>query len=173
MLRASGPKLLLLPIIGILLCASAGARGNDGNLIANSGSESEKEFQWYGASATVERTRTQPHSGDWCLHITDSSKSARGHADSGFTPVALRGGGRYYAEAWSRVDTDFASRTGYGITVVNVQFFDAEKNWLCTQQVGKTSSTHRMFLNRPKRHRIDSETRPLATEENAQCPGSS
>ncbi len=132
--------LIALLIALTSLVGSVGAQGADGNLIANPGLESRDKFDWYGSSASTERVRTRPHSDAWCLHVKDHSKSSSGQGNSRLLPVQLRGGGRYYAEAWARVDPDFTSRTGYGTTVVDVQFFDANERYLSRQNVGKTSS---------------------------------
>ena len=130
-----------LIVLSFLLTGPAGAQGPDGNLIANPGIEADDGFAWQGSSASVERVGTHPHSGAWCLYVNDRSKSSAGQGNSRFVPVQLKGGGRYYAEAWVRVDPDSPSRTGYGTAVIDVQFFDANKRYLSRQNVGKTSST--------------------------------
>ena len=118
----------------------AANQGPQGNLVANGGLESSDAFAWSGSSAAVERVRTSPHGGSWCLHVADRSQSASGHGQSRALQVPLQGGGRFYAEAWVRVDTEVASRTGYATAALDVQFLDAQGEPLSVQNVGRTSS---------------------------------
>ncbi len=124
-----------------LLCAPAGTQAIDGDITANPGFESPEQFDWSGSAVVAEPSQTRPHSGDWCLHIRDTSKDAVGQASSKPIRVALKGGGRFYAEAWIRIDDDATNRTGYASASVDIAFYDADGNLLLTQPVAKTSST--------------------------------
>ena len=104
--------------------------------------ESSRRKNWLGPRSRrpCSAFGTDPHSGKSCLHVLDDSDSAIGHAQSKIVPMSLRGGGRYYAEVWARVNTEVGSRTGYASVTVQVAFFDSAGKLVATQAVGRTSS---------------------------------
>ncbi len=118
----------------------AGAQGADGNIIVNPGLESQEQFDWFGSSATVELVQTKPHSGAWCLRITDNSDSwGQGNNRRLKAPP-----GQYDVEAWVRVDPGFPTTPGPSarpVAVFDVQFFDSKGGYIGADTVGETSST--------------------------------
>lgn len=132
-------ELKFFAICAVVLSA-AQVEATDGELIGDGGIESSEKLSWSRQSAALQRVGTDPHSGKWCLHVLDDSDSAIGHAQSKIVPMSLRGGGRFYAEIWARVDTEVGSRTGYASVAVQVAFFDSAGKLVATQAVGRTSS---------------------------------
>ena len=124
-------KLHVACIVAVGLTVSAAARGADDNLIANPGLEAEKPFGWFGSVAAVERVKTQPRSGVWCVRVRDGSTS-RGQANSPSFPVKM---GPYYVEAWIRVAPDRLS-----FASLDVQFLNSEGKYLSTSPVAQTGS---------------------------------
>ena len=115
-------------------------KGRDGNIIINPGLELPGKLIWDGTSALCERSSTQVHSGSWSLHIKDENKTSCGYASSLPTLVPLQGGGRFYAEAWIKIDSRATKRTGYGSASVEVVFYRNDGKFLVAQNVGRISS---------------------------------
>lgn len=127
--------------IGIMLTGPVVVFGADGDLTTDGGLESAGSLDWTANGALAQRVTTRPHSGQSCLRAMDNSESVIGHVHSKPVAVSLRGGGRFYAEAWVRVDTDVDSRTGYANVAVEVAFYDAAGKFVTAQNVGTTSAT--------------------------------
>lgn len=140
MRRATPMRLLLAIMAWAALCtvASITANASDGDIMTNPGFESPKAIDWAGSSAIVQ-PQTGAHSGKWCLHVKDAAKDAIGYASSKPVRVSLQGGGRFYAEAWIRIDNQAEERTGYAVASVDIAFYDANGKLLLTQPVGKTT----------------------------------
>ena len=119
------------------------ARQADGNILADAGFELETAVDWTGTSAVFQRVQTQAHTGVRCLQVKDSSRTACGYASGNPVRVSLQGGGRFYAEAWARIDDTMASRTGYATASIDIAFYDARGKFLLSQNVGKISSAKR------------------------------
>ncbi len=128
-------------LLSFLLCLGllVSAQGADGNLVVNPGLESGEQFDWRASSASVERVRTNPHSGEWCLYVKDTSGS-RGQGNSRNFPVPP---GRYYVEAWVRVDPDLP-----GVITFDAQFYTAGGTYIRDRQsMGQTDSTEWTLLS--------------------------
>ncbi len=116
------------------------ADGAASNLIVDPGLESQEQFAWREVSvAASERVPTHPHSGGWCLRVSEGSGSV-GQANSGRFAVRA---GPYYVEAWVRVDPAFPD-----VTTFDVQFLDAEGAFKGAEHVGRTKSTQWTRLRR-------------------------
>ncbi|HCO26418.1 MAG TPA: hypothetical protein DIT97_26650, partial [Gimesia maris] len=133
-------------ILGVVLIAVGNtaslAQTTDGNGIFNPGFEKAGPLRWSAGStaATIERSATLPHSGDASLRVADQSPNAVAFVASEPNRVLLQGGGRFYAEAWVRVDNAAAGRTGYGSASLDVVFYTADGKYLSRENVGTTSS---------------------------------
>ena len=92
----------------------------DGNIIANPGFEAPDDPVWTGSEAVLLRSSEQAHSGKWSLRIQDRSNTVSGSANSVPVSVSLQGGGRFYAEAWIKIDAESKIRTGYGAVAVDI-----------------------------------------------------
>lgn len=125
----------------LLLCTTLHAQGVDGDIATNAGFESPDAFDWSDTSADAKPVQVRPHTGDWCLYVKDASQDAVGQASSKPIRVSLQGGGRFYAEAWVRIDEEATHRTGYASASVDIAFYDTHGDLLLTQPVGRTSST--------------------------------
>lgn len=136
----------LAMILGVVLIAVGNtaslAQTTDGNGIFNPGFEKAGPLRWSAGStaATIERSATLPHSGDASLRVADQSPNAVAFVASEPNRVLLQGGGRFYAEAWVRVDNAAAGRTGYGSASLDVVFYTADGKYLSRENVGTTSS---------------------------------
>ena len=147
-------RLLQIVLLFVLAPVAWAAETADGNLIVNPGLESADTAGWRGASAAVERIKTEPHSGGWCLRVKDESDD---HGQ-GNSPTFKAPPGRYYVEAWLRIDPrfakaaaeaspfiDFIPGAGAGTVTVSlifdVPFFGEGDAYLGLQEVGKTGST--------------------------------
>lgn len=136
----------LVMIFGVVLIAVGNtaslAQTTDGNGIFNPGFEKAGPLRWSAGStaATIECSATLPHSGDASLRVADQSPDAVAFVASEPNRVLLQGGGRFYAEAWGRVDNAAAGRTGYGSASLDVVFYTADGKYLSSENVGTTSS---------------------------------
>ncbi len=135
--------MLLLGLIhGIMLQA---APSDAGNLIANAGFETVSPLLWEGIDAKVERSVGGARSGQGSLLIRDESNTATGSACSTPVAVSLQGGGRFYAEAWLKIDAASNSRTGYGMASVDILFYSSDGEILVSQPVGRITSSKGWF----------------------------
>lgn len=146
--RAVDPfRALCLVLFSLFLCGQiqAAALPDDGNIIANPGFETAAALIWEGTHAQVELSSEQAHSGKWSLLIKDNSSTASGYVSSIPVPVSLQGGGRFYAEAWIKIDASANSRTGYGMAAVDILFYSNDKEFLVSQPIGQVTSSRGWF----------------------------
>lgn len=117
----------------------------DGNIIANPGFEAPDDLVWTGSEAVLLRSSEQAHSGKWSLQIQDRSNTVSGSANSVPVSVSLQGGGRFYAEAWIKIDAESKIRTGYGAVAVDIIFYSNDDKVLVSQPVGRVTSSKGWF----------------------------
>jgi len=127
-------------MIWTVMAGAMPAQEPDGNVLSDPGFESE-DFASAGGSSATERSKTQAHSGDWCLRVADNSREEIEYRDCPATRVSLQGGGQFYAEGWLRIDNAAANRTGYGTASLEIAFYSTDGSFLSKQSVGVTNSS--------------------------------